>query len=133
MSNQRSGKWKSASISDGNGMKTVTFFKNAKNVLEEMGHDDAAFYFGQVEEHLREGKSLPSDEKSIGHILGVQMNFKYSRVERFNNPRVAKHFANSHGGKYVGYVKDATKFVVKRVSGSVTGTTQGCYIVVWEK
>ena len=49
------------------------------------------------------------------------MSFKYSRVERFNNPRVAKFFANAHGGKYVGYVEDATKFVVKRVSGSVSG------------
>ena len=65
MSNQRSGKWKSASISDGNGMKTVTFFKNAKNVLEEMGHDDAAFYFGQIEEHLREGKSLSNGNDNI--------------------------------------------------------------------
>ena len=60
------------------------------------------------------------------------MSFKYSRVERFNNPRVAKFFANAHGGKYVGYVEDATKFVVKRVSGSVSGSTQGCYLVVWE-
>tara|TARA_B100001057_G_scaffold113498_1_gene111792 strand:- start:1040 stop:1255 length:216 start_codon:yes stop_codon:yes gene_type:complete len=71
MSNQRQGKWKTATLRDGDGMKTVTFFKNAKNVLQEMGHDDAAFYFEQIEEHLREGKSLPSDEKSIGHILGV--------------------------------------------------------------
>ena len=71
MSNQRSGKWKSASISDGNGMKTVTFFKNAKNVLQEMGHDDAAFYFEQIEDHLRSGKGLPTDEKSIGSVLGV--------------------------------------------------------------
>ena len=60
------------------------------------------------------------------------MSFKYSRVERFNNPRVAKFFANAQGGKYVCYVEDATKFVVKRVSGSVSGSTQGCYIVVWE-
>ena len=71
MSNQRSGKWKSASISDGNGMKTVTFFKNAKNVLEEMGHDDAAFYFEQVEEHLRQGGGLPNDSKQVGKVLGV--------------------------------------------------------------
>ena len=62
MSNQRQGKWKTATLRDGDGMKTVTFFKNAKNVLQEMGHDDAAFYFEQIEEHLREGKSLPSDE-----------------------------------------------------------------------
>ena len=71
MSNQRSGKWKSATLRDGSGMQTVTFFKNAKNVLQEMGHDDAAFYFEQVEDHLRSGKSLPTDEKSVGSVLGV--------------------------------------------------------------
>ena len=71
MSNQRSGKWKSATLRDGSGMQTVTFFKNAKNVLQEMGHDDAAFYFEQIEDHLCSGKSLPTDEKSVGSVLGV--------------------------------------------------------------
>ena len=71
MSNQRSGKWKSATLRDGSGMQTVTFFKNAKKVLEEYGHEDAAFYFEHVEDHLRSGKSLPIDEKSVGSVLGV--------------------------------------------------------------
>ena len=56
MSNQRRGKWKSASMGESNGMQTVTFFKGAKKLLEEYGHQDAAFYFEQVETHLREGK-----------------------------------------------------------------------------
>ena len=62
------------------------------------------------------------------------MSFKYSRVERFNNPRVAKFFANAHNYKYVGYVEDATKFVDthKTRGGSVSENDQGCYIVVWE-
>ena len=55
MSNQRAGKWKTATLRDGSGMRTVTFFKVAKNLLEEYGHEDAAFYFEQVEEHLRNG------------------------------------------------------------------------------
>ena len=71
MSNQRPGKFKSATLRDGSGMQTVTFFKNARKLLEEYGHEDAAFYFEQVETHLREGKSLPTDEKSIGSVLGV--------------------------------------------------------------
>ena len=71
MSNQRAGKWKSATLRDGSGMQTVTFFKNAKKVLEEYGHEDAAFYFEQVEDHLRSGKALPTDEKSVGSVLGV--------------------------------------------------------------
>ena len=49
MSNQRPGKWKSATLRDGSGMHTVTFFKYAKQLLEEYGHEDAAFYFEQVE------------------------------------------------------------------------------------
>ncbi len=71
MSNQRSGKWKPATLRDGDGMRTVTFFKYAKNVLEEYGHEDAAFYFEQVEEHLRKGGSLPQDAHGAGKILGV--------------------------------------------------------------
>ena len=71
MSNQRGGKWKPATLRDGDGMRTVTFFKYAKNVLEEYGHEDAAFYFEQVEEHLREGGSLPQDAHNIGRVLGV--------------------------------------------------------------
>ena len=70
MSNQRAGKWKTATLRDGSGMQTVTFFKNAKKVLEEYGHEDA-FYFEQVEEHLRDGKGLPVSEKEVGHVLGV--------------------------------------------------------------
>ena len=71
MSNQRPGKWKTATLRDGSGMQTVTFFKTARKLLEEYGHEDAAFYFEQVEEHLREGKALPVSERDIGHVLGV--------------------------------------------------------------
>ena len=65
MSNQRPGKWKTATLRDGSGMQTVTFFKTARKLLEEYGHEDAAFYFEQVEEHLRGGKGLPSSEKKL--------------------------------------------------------------------
>ncbi len=71
MSNQRAGKWKSATLRDGSGMQTVTFFKYAKELLEQYGHEDAAFYFEQVEEHLRSGGGLPNDSKEIGKVLGV--------------------------------------------------------------
>ena len=71
MSNQRPGKWKSATLRDGSGMQTVTFFKTARKLLEEYGHEDAAYYFEQVEEHLRSEKGLPTDEKSVGSVLGV--------------------------------------------------------------
>ena len=71
MSNQRPGKYHPATLRDGSGMQTVTFFKVAKNLLEEYGHEDAAFYFEQVEEHLRKGGSLPQDAHNIGRVLGV--------------------------------------------------------------
>ena len=41
MSNQRAGKWKSATLRDGGGMQQVNFFKYAKEVLESEGHEDA--------------------------------------------------------------------------------------------
>ena len=36
MSNQRSGKWKTATLRDGSGMQTVTFFKLHENFLRNM-------------------------------------------------------------------------------------------------
>lgn len=72
MSNQRPGKWKKASMADQmDGMKTVSFFKYAKELLEEQGEQDAAFYFEQMEDWLRGGKSLPGDKKVIATALGV--------------------------------------------------------------
>ena len=71
MSNQRPGKWKSATLRDGSGMQTVTFFKTARKLLEEYGHEDAAYYFEQVEEHLRDGGKLSSDSSDVGKVLGV--------------------------------------------------------------
>ena len=49
----------------------VTFFKIAKQLLEQYGEEDAAFYFEQVEEHLRQGGGLPNDSKQVGKVLGV--------------------------------------------------------------
>ena len=63
MSNQRAGKFKPATLREGGGMQTVNFFKYAKEVLESEGHEDAAFYFEQMETWLREGKSLPQDSR----------------------------------------------------------------------
>lgn len=70
MSNQRPGK-KQRGIGAGDGalMTQMLFFKACKEVLSEYGHEDAAFYFEQVEEHLRNGGSLSSNE--AGRILGV--------------------------------------------------------------
>ena len=67
---QRMGKTHRASGADnGSDMKTMLFFKACKTALEDYGHEDAAFYFEQVEEHLRNGGSL--DQNKAGNILGV--------------------------------------------------------------
>lgn len=71
MSNQRPGKYKAATLRDGGGMQQVNFFKYAKEVLENEGHEDAAFYFEQIETWLREGNALPQDTRKIAHALGV--------------------------------------------------------------
>ena len=70
MSNQRAGKFKPATLREGGGMQQVNFFKYAKEVLESEGHDDAAFYFEQMETWLRDGKGLPQDARSIANALG---------------------------------------------------------------
>jgi len=56
-------------MGDGNLMKTMLFFKECKEVLNEYGHEDAAFYFEQIEEHMRNGGTL--DISKAGNILGV--------------------------------------------------------------
>ena len=38
-------------------------------------------------------------------------NANYSRIMRFRNSRVAKFFANFHGGIYKGWVDETTTFL----------------------
>ena len=59
---------------------------------------------------------------------------KYSRIMRFRNDRIAKFFANNHGGIYKGWIEGETVFTIKRVySRPISSYDKGCYIVVWEK
>ena len=67
---QRAAKKKPAMVSI-DGMSTVTFFRIAKEELQNAGYDDEAFYFEQVEDWLRSGKSLPTTEKEVGKVLGL--------------------------------------------------------------
>lgn len=68
--NQRKGKTHRASgMDNGQAMHNMLFFKRCKELLVEYGHDDAAFYFEQVEEHIRSGGTLSVDK--AGSILGV--------------------------------------------------------------
>lgn len=73
MSNQRPGKTHRAGANDGmRDMQLRNFFRGAKQLLEETGNDDAAFYFEQVEEHISNGGAIFTDDRqTIGRILGV--------------------------------------------------------------
>ena len=72
MSNQRSGKWKPAAMSDGNNdMKLRNFFRTAAKVVEE--DTDAQFFFEQIVEHINGGGNLLTDDPvAIRRILGAQ-------------------------------------------------------------
>jgi hypothetical protein len=47
------------------------FFKSAVEALNDAGYDDAAFYFEQVVDHLRDGGGLPSDKRGAEKVLGL--------------------------------------------------------------
>lgn len=68
---QRAAKKKPASMTSMDGMTQVTFFRIAKEELESVGYNDSAFYFEQVEEWLRSGKSLPTTNKEVSKVLGL--------------------------------------------------------------
>ena len=62
----------------------------------------------------------------------MSSNANYSRIMKFRNPRVAKMFADNHGGIYKGWVDESTTFTIIRSGNPVTVTNEGCYVVVWE-
>jgi hypothetical protein len=72
MSNQRAGKFKPAAMRDNdtNGLALRSFFRRAKELLEEKGDDDAAFYFEQCEEWISNARG-PMNENSAGKVLGL--------------------------------------------------------------
>ena len=71
MSNQRSGKWKPAAMSDGmNEMKLRNFIRACAGVVED--NSDAQFYFEQLVEHINNGGNISTDDPvAIRRILGV--------------------------------------------------------------
>ena len=55
-------------MSDSMARAQLAFFKDAAEKLRRYGKEDAAFYFEQVEDHLRRGGSLKDNP---ARILGV--------------------------------------------------------------
>ena len=72
MSNQRGGKWKKASLDSGlSQMKLRNFFRDCKELLEENGEEDAAFYVEQIMDEINEGRTLPGDKRNVSKVLGL--------------------------------------------------------------
>ena len=59
-------------------------------------------------------------------------NEYFSRIMRFRNNRVARFFADNHGGIYKGWVQGNTTYNITRGAGTVSAKENGSYIVVWE-
>ena len=72
MSNQRSGKWKPAALSDGaSEMRLRDFFRHCMEATAANGDEDSSFYFEQIVDHLNAGRSLPSNRRDIENLLGL--------------------------------------------------------------
>lgn len=70
MSNQRPGKFKPATMRDGGGsMNQLHFFKECARELHDAKEDEAAFYFEQIVDHIRQGGSLHPNE--VDRALGL--------------------------------------------------------------
>jgi|TARA_R110000868_G_scaffold283752_1_gene544191 hypothetical protein len=68
---QRPGKTHRAGASDNmHAMKLKNFFSECSSILKS-DNNEAAFYFEQIEEWLRDGNSLPSERKEIARVLGI--------------------------------------------------------------
>ena len=62
-----------------------------------------------------------------------EYSVEVARIERFRNDRVARYFAEEHGGEYMGWIDNPTVFTVKRNDEAITKTDDGAYIVIWKE
>lgn len=52
-------------------MTLKKFFTNTKEILHDLGDENGAFYFEQLEEHLIRGGKITSSKSDIKYILGL--------------------------------------------------------------
>jgi len=71
MSNQRKGKMQTRPDQPGSEMSLFKFFKEASIQLNDAGHEDAAFYFEQMQDWISSGKKLPTDKDTTIKALGI--------------------------------------------------------------
>ena len=73
MSNQRPGKLQRKAMFDDNGSmlrQVINFAKEAEDLLEKNGEEDAAFYFGQLKDWLTDNPGKAFKEPTH-RILGI--------------------------------------------------------------
>lgn len=73
MSNQRPGKYQSKAMFNDNGAmlrQIINFAKEAEELLEKNGEEDAAFYFGQLKDWLTDNPGKAFKEPTH-RILGI--------------------------------------------------------------
>jgi hypothetical protein len=54
-----------------NPMTLMQFVRECSTQLNAAGYEDCAFYFDQIVDHIRSGKSLTSDPKKVSSMLGL--------------------------------------------------------------
>lgn len=70
--NQRAGKTHRAAMDNSMAdMRLMTSLKNLHAALEDADETEAAFYFEQLIEHIRNGKPMPSSFREAQRILGL--------------------------------------------------------------
>lgn len=71
--NQRSAKTHKAAMGQDGRVslsEVINFMQSAENLLEREGQEDAAFYFGQVAEFMKDNPTKAFKE-NVGRVLGV--------------------------------------------------------------
>ena len=69
--NQRPGKFSKGLDSGMNDMNTVKSLRMASEILKSEEMYNEAFYFEQMEDWLKQGKSIPSTEEQTIKALGI--------------------------------------------------------------
>lgn len=67
---QRKAKYKPTQTTDNIGMSTVMFLDRCTDALRRSGKEDAAFYYGQLVDHIRKGGRM-NESEDVYQVLGL--------------------------------------------------------------
>lgn len=69
--NQRFAKTMKRDITTINPQNLISVLKEGSSQLTDSGEKDAAFFFDQIVDWIRAGKSLSSEQKTVSKMLGL--------------------------------------------------------------